>query len=345
MFGLINANARLYNPYLGRFVSPDPLLNSEGGAWDYNPYVYANNNPYKYIDRNGELARFVPFIIGFVAGGAMNVAYNWDDIHNVGDFCSYFGVGGVAGTIAAVVVAAAPAGVLPGVIYGAMGGSLSGALLGGCNNLLKGLDFWSGASSGAWSGAASGALFGGLMGAAKANAAGLKGASYWTGRERVNTIVNPPAANASATPKEMLSAPSKGPQPNYPEVIDYKKDVGGQYYVEGTLDENVMLPKGTVIDRFSSTHEGLLNGTFCGEQGTPYINRGLLYDPAKGGVYGKIELLKDLRVQRSIVAPLPKFNIPGGGVQYQLFQPRTNNIMTIQQMVDAKYIKLIEIPF
>ncbi len=80
-----------------------------------------------------------------------------------------------------------------------MGGSLSGALLGGCNNLLKGLDFWSGASSGAWSGAASGASLGGLMGAAKANAAGLKEASYWTGRERVNTIVNPPAANASAT--------------------------------------------------------------------------------------------------------------------------------------------------
>lgn len=344
MFGLINANARLYSPYLGRFVSPDPLLNSEGGALLYNPYVYARNNPYKYIDRNGEIGFVAALIIGFAAGGAMNVAYNWDDIHNVGDFCSYFGVGGVAGTIGAAAAVVAPVGVLPGVLYGALGGSLSGGILGGCNNLLKGLDFWSGASSGALYGAASGALFGGLTGAAKANAAGLKGANYWFG-ERTTTIVNPPAANTSATPKEMLSTPSKGSQPNYPEVIDYKKDVGGQYYVEGTLDENVMLPKGTVIDRFSSTHEGLLNGTFCGEQGTPYINRGLLYDPAKGGVYGKIELLKDLRVQRSIVAPLPKFNIPGGGVQYQLFQPGTNNIMTIQQMVDAKYIKVIEIPF
>ncbi len=39
----------------------------------------------------------------------------------------------------------------------------------------------------------------------------------------------------------------------------------------------------------------------------------------------------------------PEF--PGGGVQYQLFQPGTNNIMTIQQMVDAKCIKVIEIPF
>ena len=198
MFGLINANARLYNPYLGRFISPDPLLNSEGGPLDYNPYIYARNNPYRYIDRNGELAWFVPFIIGFVAGGAMNVACNWDDIHNVGDFCSYFGVGGVAGVIGAAAAVVAPAGVLPGVLYGALGGSLSGGILGGCNNLLKGLDFWSGASSGALYGAFCGALFGGLTGAAKANAAGLKGANYWFG-ERTTTIVNPPAANTSAT--------------------------------------------------------------------------------------------------------------------------------------------------
>ena len=55
---MINANARLYSPYLGRFVSPDPLLNSEGGPLLYNPYVYANNNPFKYIDRNGEFIIF-----------------------------------------------------------------------------------------------------------------------------------------------------------------------------------------------------------------------------------------------------------------------------------------------
>lgn len=60
MFGLINANARLYSPYLGRFISPDPLLNSEGGPLGYNPYVYANNNSFKYIDRNGEFVWFIP---------------------------------------------------------------------------------------------------------------------------------------------------------------------------------------------------------------------------------------------------------------------------------------------
>ncbi len=62
-------NARLYSPYLGRFVSPDPLLNSEGGPLLYNPYVYANNNPFKYIDRNGEFIIFpVLSLLQYVLG-------------------------------------------------------------------------------------------------------------------------------------------------------------------------------------------------------------------------------------------------------------------------------------
>ena len=68
-------NARLYNPYLGRFVSPDPLLNSEGSAWDYNPYVYANNNPFKYIDRGGEEpVTLTAILIGAAIGGASKVS-------------------------------------------------------------------------------------------------------------------------------------------------------------------------------------------------------------------------------------------------------------------------------
>ncbi len=87
MFGLLNANARLYSPYLGRFVSPDPLLNCEGGAWDYNPYVYARNNPYKYIDRNGEFWWLaIPIWMGFA-----NAFTNFDNINNAGDFFRCFG--------------------------------------------------------------------------------------------------------------------------------------------------------------------------------------------------------------------------------------------------------------
>ena len=86
MFGLINVNARLYSPYLGRFVSPDPLLNSEGGPLLYNPYVYANNNPYKYIDRNGEFFWLVPAIFGGFAAAAVTSYYSEDVFKSIASF-------------------------------------------------------------------------------------------------------------------------------------------------------------------------------------------------------------------------------------------------------------------
>ena len=108
MFGLLNANARLYSPYLGRFVSPDPLLNCEGGAWDYNPYVYANNNPYKYIDRNGEFCGLVACLLDFAFNALFNAAVeatvysvtaaisgNW----NAGDFFKSMGMAAVSSAL------------------------------------------------------------------------------------------------------------------------------------------------------------------------------------------------------------------------------------------------------
>ena len=93
MFGLLNVNARLYSPYLGRFVSPDPLLNSEGSPLLYNPYIYANNNPFKYIDRNGEFFWLAAIGVAALAGGAtysISAAITGD--WNVGDFFKSMGM-------------------------------------------------------------------------------------------------------------------------------------------------------------------------------------------------------------------------------------------------------------
>jgi RHS repeat-associated protein len=53
-FGLINMNARLYDPLTGRFLSPDPYVPDVTNSQDYNRYVYARNNPLMYTDPNGE---------------------------------------------------------------------------------------------------------------------------------------------------------------------------------------------------------------------------------------------------------------------------------------------------
>lgn len=53
-FGLINMNARLYDPLLGRFLSPDPYVQAPEFTQNFNRYSYALNNPLRYTDVTGE---------------------------------------------------------------------------------------------------------------------------------------------------------------------------------------------------------------------------------------------------------------------------------------------------
>ena len=54
-FGLINMNARLYDPVLGRFLSPDPYVQAPDLPGNFNRYSYCLNNPLKYTDESGEI--------------------------------------------------------------------------------------------------------------------------------------------------------------------------------------------------------------------------------------------------------------------------------------------------
>lgn len=53
-FGLINMNARLYNPYVGRFISPDPFVQMPDNSQNFNRFIYCLNNPLRYTDESGE---------------------------------------------------------------------------------------------------------------------------------------------------------------------------------------------------------------------------------------------------------------------------------------------------
>jgi len=68
-FGLINMNARLYDPVLGRMLSPDNYLANAGYTQDYNRYSYARNNPIKYTDPDGNSPSIaIGAAIGAIAG-------------------------------------------------------------------------------------------------------------------------------------------------------------------------------------------------------------------------------------------------------------------------------------
>ena len=47
---LVHMNGRVYDPYLGRFLSPDTVIQSLGATQSINPYAYAWNDPLEYTD-------------------------------------------------------------------------------------------------------------------------------------------------------------------------------------------------------------------------------------------------------------------------------------------------------
>ena len=51
--GVIHMNGRVYDPVLGRFLSPDPLVQAPYDAQTWNRYSYARNNPLRYTDPSG----------------------------------------------------------------------------------------------------------------------------------------------------------------------------------------------------------------------------------------------------------------------------------------------------
>ena len=51
--GLLYYNARYYDPALGTFISPDAIVPDPVLVIDYNRFLYARGNPFKYADPDG----------------------------------------------------------------------------------------------------------------------------------------------------------------------------------------------------------------------------------------------------------------------------------------------------
>ena len=116
-FGLVNMNARLYDPVLGRFLSPDPYVQAPDFSQNFNRYTYAMNNPLKYVDQDGE---FLHIIIGALVGGTANLIYKAvsGQLHSFKDGFVAFGIGAAAGGIGAAT---------GGLAFAAAGGAAGGA--------------------------------------------------------------------------------------------------------------------------------------------------------------------------------------------------------------------------
>lgn len=93
--GLINMNARLYDPLLGRFLSPDPYVQLPDFSQNFNRYSYCLNNPLVYVDKDGKsIWLLAGLIIGAYIGG---VSSNHGELNplqwNYNSVTTYLGIG------------------------------------------------------------------------------------------------------------------------------------------------------------------------------------------------------------------------------------------------------------
>ena len=105
--GLIHRGGRVYDPTLGRFLSPDPLVGNPGSAQSWNGYSYVSNSPMSYVDPSGLSQRPVGCGVGGLlcrgqgaSGGGFGLAsvvsthrFQWVDIF----FSARIVIGGVYG--------------------------------------------------------------------------------------------------------------------------------------------------------------------------------------------------------------------------------------------------------
>jgi RHS repeat-associated protein len=177
--GLVNMNGRVYDPVLGRFLSPDPNVQFVADLQSYNRYSYVLNNPLAYTDPTGyfisgwfDTAVNVGLALGAVtlcgatsgagcaigfaiaqviynASSARHAGASWEQIietNAISMFASAIGAGAL-NEAAGQIVGRNLAGQLVGAtLSGAFGGAVSG-VLGGQKH------FWSNVVKGAAQGA------------------------------------------------------------------------------------------------------------------------------------------------------------------------------------------------
>ena len=196
-FDLINMNGRLYDPTIGRFLSPDNYVQEPENSQNFNRYTYCLNNPLKYTDPSGN---FWNLIIGAAIGGVFNWASHGFQSNAKG--LGYFATGAIAGAAGAGIASGvnvamaggnfwtgaaglakgiSSTGFLAGAASGACAGFSGGFILDTGNSWVDGQSFGKGLLAGLCSGGI-GALEGGIAGGLCGGLDAIdKGTNFWTG--------------------------------------------------------------------------------------------------------------------------------------------------------------------
>ena len=114
-FDVIHMNGRIYDPTLGRFLQPDPVVQAPMGAQGWNAYTYVFNNPLAYTDPSGMIS--LRQVLGIVFA-AVYAYFTWD-------------LTGATAVYAAMIGGAITGAITTGTWRGAITGAFTGALTAG----------------------------------------------------------------------------------------------------------------------------------------------------------------------------------------------------------------------
>ena len=126
MFEMINMDGRMYDPVVGRFLSPDPYVQMPDYTQSLNRYAYCVNNPLSLTDPTG---------------------YSW--------------IGDTFAALVGIAVGVETAGLASGIYGAIVGGALGGASASFLGSVFNGANLWQtakGTFSGAFWGAAGGTM-------------------------------------------------------------------------------------------------------------------------------------------------------------------------------------------
>ncbi|HEY3778253.1 MAG TPA: RHS repeat-associated core domain-containing protein [Rhizomicrobium sp.] len=135
---LINFNARLYDPQIGRFLSADPTVEAIYDGQDLNRYSYVDNNPLGFTDASG-LCFMGCFYKSPIFGAALDVGLFFFGLPELEVLTNLATIGGTATTAYAAASAAnltvINAGIAGGLSGAVTSGRLKGALMGAAQGM------------------------------------------------------------------------------------------------------------------------------------------------------------------------------------------------------------------
>ncbi|MBM3248005.1 MAG: hypothetical protein FJZ10_01070 [Candidatus Omnitrophica bacterium] len=133
--GLYFYGARYYNPTIGRFISPDTIVQSPGNPQTLNRYSYAGNNPINNVDPSGHSWKsFWKSLVGGIIGAVVGVLSGqpWLGFSAYNAFMAAMNGGNIGAALAGAVVGYFGGGII-GNAFGNFWGTIGAGVLGGAS--------------------------------------------------------------------------------------------------------------------------------------------------------------------------------------------------------------------